>query len=126
MALSGFVVFDGRAVNQKNVHPAVVVVVERGGAAALGFHDVELSPGCRRSRENQSRPPVSRQPIAVDLPWKSSRPAFVRPPRALPLELARRSTGLWRSRLPRSVQYQCHQQDGHRHHDAQVSHRRYR
>jgi hypothetical protein len=44
MALAGLVVLDRRAVNQKDVHPAVVVVVERSRAAALGFNDVKLFP----------------------------------------------------------------------------------
>ena len=40
MAFSGFAIFDGRTIDQENVHPSVVVVVEDGDAAAHGFHDV--------------------------------------------------------------------------------------
>ncbi len=42
MAFAGFVIFDGRTIDQKDVHPSVVVVVEGGGASALGFDDVEF------------------------------------------------------------------------------------
>ncbi len=42
MTLAGLVVLDRRAINQQDVHPAVIVIVERGGAAALRFDDVEF------------------------------------------------------------------------------------
>src|ERR1700675_1104253 len=42
MALAGAVVRQRRTIDQQDVHPSVVVVVERGGASALGFNDVEL------------------------------------------------------------------------------------
>ena len=42
MTLAGFVIVDARAIDQKNVHPAIVVVVEGGDASALCLDDVEL------------------------------------------------------------------------------------
>src|ERR1700730_8855162 len=42
MALARTVVRHRRTVDQQNVHPPVVVVVECGGATALGFNDVQL------------------------------------------------------------------------------------
>ena len=126
MALARPVVFDGRAVNQKNIHPSVVVVVERGGATALGFHNVELLPAAASHvKINSSRPRhvnerrwIGRGSLRVRLLCSRRRLRC--------WNFACRCRVLWRSRLPRSVQYQCHQQDGRRHRDAQVSHRRYR
>ena len=42
MALAGFYIFERGTVDQEDVHPAVVVVVEDGDAAAHGLHDIEL------------------------------------------------------------------------------------
>ena len=104
MAFARAVVLDRRAINQKNVHPAVVVVVERGRATALGFDDVELLPAAASQvKINSSRArDVNEQ--AVDSPLESSHPAFVRPPQASPPDFACRCTGLWRSRLRGSRQ----------------------
>src|ERR1700674_3006138 len=42
MAFVPAVVCQRRTIYQQNVHPSIVVVVERGGASALGFNDVEF------------------------------------------------------------------------------------
>src|SRR5581483_2271431 len=43
VALPGTDVFDRRAIDQQDVDPAVIVIVECGNAAAHRFHDVALS-----------------------------------------------------------------------------------
>ncbi len=40
MALAGAQIFEGRAVDQENVHPSIVVVIKDRDTAAHRFHDV--------------------------------------------------------------------------------------
>ena len=40
MALTGTQIFERRAVDQENVHPSIIVVIEDSDTAAHRFHDV--------------------------------------------------------------------------------------
>ena len=42
MAFAGVNIFDGRSVDEVNIHPAIVVVIENGNPAAHRVHDVAL------------------------------------------------------------------------------------
>jgi hypothetical protein len=42
MTFMGFVVCDSRAIDQKDIEPAVVIEVESGGTTALGFDNVQF------------------------------------------------------------------------------------
>src|ERR1039458_1184668 len=44
MAFAGAVVLNRGTIDQKDVHPAVIVIIERGRSTTLRFNDVELFP----------------------------------------------------------------------------------
>ena len=51
MALASLVVLDRRAIDEEDVHPAVIVVIECGGASALGFDDGEFLAASAKKME---------------------------------------------------------------------------